>query len=164
MAGGLFLGMATVNHLYKSIKRVEVGIMQVLSQAVELGDSSYQITQFTATKGLRFFRMISKYAAPLIGLMSAKEGDGDAVSQAIEALMENLGDDKFDVLIKDMYNASGFVSQGDGQQPNFDFFFAGNYDKLITLITEIIKFNFGSVFQEGVFESLSAQMPAIQGQ
>ena len=134
--------------------------MLLESKVVELGDSSYQITQFTATKGLRFFRMVSKYLSPLIGLMGAKEGDGDAVSQAIESLMDNLGDDTFDTLVKDMVSASGFVGTG-GEQVKFDYFFAGEYGKLITLITEIVKFNFGSVFQEGVFENLSAQIPAI---
>ena len=134
--------------------------MHLESKSVELGDSSYQITQFTATKGIKFLRKASKYMSPLIGLMGAEKGDGDAVTQAIGALMDNLGNDEVDSLIKDMVTASGFVGM-DGQQIKFDYFFAGDYGKLITLLTEIAKFNFGSVFQEGVFENLNAQLPTI---
>ena len=134
--------------------------MLLESRTVELGDSSYQITQFTATKGLKFFRNLTKHASPLVGLMGAKEGDGDAVTKSIEALMDQLGDDKIDSLIKDMVTASGFVGL-DGQVPKFDYFFAGQYGKLITLITEIVKFNFEDVFQGGVFENLSAQIPTV---
>lgn len=136
--------------------------MLLESKNIELGGEDFQITQFTATKGVKFFRMITKYAGPLIGLMGAKQGDGDAVSVAIEALMENMDDDKIDKLIKDMIQSSAFVSV-DGQEPKFDYFFAGEYGKLISLLTEIVKFNFGSVFQSSAFESLSAQLPAAQG-
>ena len=134
--------------------------MHLESKTVELGDSSYQITQFTATKGLKFFRNIAKHVGPLVSLVGAKEGDGDAVTQAIESLMDQLGDDKIDSLIKDMVTASGFVGL-DGQVPTFDYFFAGQYGKLITLLTEIVKFNFEDVFQGGVFENLSAQIPTV---
>lgn len=131
------------------------------SKMIELGDDSFQITQFTATKGVKFFRMMTKYAGPLVGLMGAKSGDGDAVSSAINSLMDNLGDDKFDNLIKDMITSSGFV-KSDGTTVQFDYFFAGAYHHLIKLITEVVKFNYGTVFQEGALEDLGAQMQ-LQG-
>tara|TARA_R110000822_G_scaffold15369_10_gene53000 strand:+ start:1798 stop:2211 length:414 start_codon:yes stop_codon:yes gene_type:complete len=137
--------------------------MLLESKTVELNGSSYQITQFTATKGVKFFRKVSKYLSPLVGLMGAKDGDGDAVSQAIEALLDNLGDDSFDILVKELVTSSGFVGE-DGTQIKFDYFFAGNYGSLITLITEIVKFNYETVFQGGVFENLSAQIPMIVDQ
>ena len=137
--------------------------MLLESKTVELNGSSYQITQFTATKGVKFFRKVSKYLSPLVGLMGAKDGDGDAVSQAIDALLDNLGDDSFDILVKELVTSSGFVGE-DGTQIKFDYFFAGNYGSLITLITEIVKFNYETVFQGGVFENLSAQIPMIVDQ
>lgn len=132
--------------------------MLLESKTIQLGDEDFQITQFTATKGLKFFRLITKYAGPLIGLMGAKAGDGDAVNQAIEALMDNMDDDKIDSLIKDMITSSAFTPVI-GQPVKFDYFFAGEYGKLITLITEIVTYNFGSAFQSSVLENLSAQLP-----
>lgn len=131
------------------------------SKEIELDGESFQITQFTATKGVKFFRMTTKYLAPVVSLMGAEKGDTDAVNTAIESLMENLGDDKFDVLVKDMVTSSGFVGS-DGSQPKFDYFFAGAYHKLIKLITEIVTFNYGSVFQGSALEDLSAQIQ-LQG-
>jgi len=57
-----------------------------------------------------------------------------------------------------MVTSSGFVGS-DGKTVNFDFFFAGAYHKLISLITEIVKFNYGTVFQGSAFEDLSAHLP-----
>lgn len=128
------------------------------SKQIQLGDDSFQITQFTAGKGVRYFRLISKYTGPIIGLMGAKAGDGDAVNEAVNALLDNLDDDKIDKLIQEMIAASGFV-KSDGGEVRFDFYFAGAYDKLITLLVEIVKFNFGSVFQSSVLGNLSAQLP-----
>lgn len=131
--------------------------MLLESKFIELGEGSYQITQFTATKGLRFLRKITKYISPLVSLMGSEQGDKQAVTVAIESLMDNLGDDDLDKLIMEMVEASAFVSS-DGNPVKFDFFFAGDYGKLIKLITEIFNFNFESVFQEGVFGDLSAKM------
>jgi len=58
------------------------------STVIDLDGESFQITQFTATKGVKFFRMISKYAGPLLGLMGSEKGDSSAVNVAIEALVE----------------------------------------------------------------------------
>ncbi len=40
--------------------------MHLESKVIELGEGSFQITQFTATKGMKFFRKLAKYGGPLV--------------------------------------------------------------------------------------------------
>lgn len=114
----------------------------------------YTIAQFGATKGLTYLKQITKLIGPSFSeLFAGKDVDSkledvpDAgLTKAVELLVDGM--DKVDVekLIKDLLSNT----TKNGREINFDFEFAGKYDILFSLVMEVVKFNFGSVFTKSV--------------
>lgn len=134
--------------------------MSIESKDVLINESEYTITQFTASKGLRYLKQLIKILAPSFAALS--EGadvsnidvksaiqDGtiqtDGFSKAVNLLVENM--DKEDVveLIKSLVQGV----RKNNKDINFEFEFAGNYGELILVLVEVCKYNYSSVFQEG---------------
>lgn len=118
----------------------------------------YLIAQFGATKGLTYLKQITKLIGPSFSeLFAGKDVKQDAdgkfeeipeagLTKAVELLVDGM--DKVDVekLIKDLLSNT----TRNGREINFDFEFAGKYDVLFSLVMEVVKFNFGSVFTKSV--------------
>lgn len=121
--------------------------MKQTQKIVPINGEDFQLNLFPGGKGLRLLNKIRGIAIPALAELQkeANKGEeeaGDVIGVFISKVMEGM--DKVDVeaLVKELITS---VSK-DNMAINFDTEFAGEYDKLIALVKEVIMFNFGSVF------------------
>jgi hypothetical protein len=106
---------------------------------VTFKETDYLITQFSGTKGIKLFTQVSKLAAPVLSALYSQEG---SYLKAVEAFLLSIEEVDFEKLAKELMQG---VTKNN-MQINFDTEFAGNYDTLLTLMLEVVKLNFESVF------------------
>lgn len=114
------------------------------NKEVHVGGDTYLLTQFPATAGIRYQKKLAKVLLPAFAEFVKSQGAAGAspMGVAIEKIAENI--DQIDEdLIKEMIVKG--ASKG-SMSINFDFEFAGKYDKLLDLLKEIIEYNFSSLF------------------
>jgi len=125
--------------------------MVIEDKVLEIDGTEYRIQPFPAFKGLVILKKLTKIVGPSITtLVSSADGDGVDIAnaeKAIELLVENFEGEGVENLIKELINS---VSKG-GQPIQFDIEFMADYGKLLKLVTEVVKVNYGSVFQLGGF-------------
>ena len=123
--------------------------MIIEDKVIEVGGEEFRIQPFPAFKGLVYLKKLVKIVGP--SLASALGEDGEVkegslnLDKAIELLVQNFDGDGVETLIKDLIKS---VTKN-GQPLNFDIEFMADYGKLFKLLTEVIKVNYGSVFQYG---------------
>jgi hypothetical protein len=113
--------------------------MALKQKEVVIGGDVYLLQTIPATKGLKLLKQITKLVGPAFGELTKSEG---GVSQAIEKLIENLDQVEIEVLVKELCTSA----TKNKMTINFDYEFAGEYEKLFKLTKEIVEFNYGSVF------------------
>jgi len=125
--------------------------MVIEDKVLEIDGTEYRIQPFPAFKGLVILKKLTKIVGPsmttLLGSADAEGVDLANAEKAIELLVENFEGDGVELLIKDLINS---VSKN-GQPLQFDIEFMADYGKLLKLVTEVVKVNYGSVFQLGGF-------------
>lgn len=109
----------------------------IQQKVVTVRDTEYMLTHLPATKGVRILKHLGKLVGPAIG--SYQSG---GIPAAVEVLFSNIESVDVEALIKELV---GSASKG-SMAINFDMEFAGQYDKLMLLVQEVVEFNFGSVF------------------
>lgn len=120
-------------------------------KVVTIGTDEFRIQPFPAFRGLTILKKLTKIIGPsMTKLMSNVSPDGsevesDNLEKAIELLVENFDGDGVETLIKEMI---GSVTKN-GKPISFDLEFMADYGKLLKLVVEVIKLNYGSVFQQG---------------
>ena len=120
---------------------------------VTIGEDTYEIKAFPATKGIKLLKVLTKLVGPSMAtLYSSSECDSESsiVSKAVEMLVENLDDVQLDSFFKELLASTTKQSMA----LDFDNEFRANYGKLFKLIREVISLNFGNVFTEGGLEGL----------
>jgi len=130
--------------------------------------TTYQITLFPASKGLRVLKTLLSVVGPSLGAaFGGVSGTGkemtvnsDALGGAAQMLVENLDKVSIDEFVKDM--CKGVLVGGQELPGGFDNHFAGNYGALISVLTAIIRENYSSFFGESGFGSLSALVSKLQ--
>jgi hypothetical protein len=114
-------------------------------------ETEYRIQPFPAFKGLVILKKLTKILGPsmttLIGGSDGTEIDGSNIDKAIELLVENFDGDGVETLVRDLVKS---VTKN-GQPVAFDIEFMADYGKLLKLVAEIVKVNYGTVFQLGGF-------------
>lgn len=109
---------------------------------VDVKGESYLLTQFSATQGLKYQKILAKIILPAWAAAAQTSEEKPAMAALLEKVAENL--DQLDVgFIKE------FILAGSTKNTitiDFDNEFAGEYDKLYMLFFEIVRFNFGNVF------------------
>ena len=111
----------------------------------------FTISPFPAFKGLKYLKQITKIVGPSVAILFAEGGKDNVVEQlgspdkAVELLVQNFEGDSVENLIKELIKS---VTKN-GQELIFDLEFQADYGKLFKLITEVVKVNYGSVFQAG---------------
>ncbi len=106
---------------------------------VEINGNKYQITQFGAREGWKLGKHVAKIMLPVMSKYYSE--DGVDFGELMEAIAENL--DQLDDKTIDSLLSQTTVNK---YAINFDDHFAGNYATLLTLLWEIIIFNFSSIF------------------
>jgi hypothetical protein len=114
---------------------------------------SYVVQPIPAMKGLSYMRRLTKVlGASLAALFSQSQEEGDVeeagLQKAVELLVENMDKEDVEKLIVDLIS----TVLKDGKALNFNAEFTANYGILFKLLTEVIKVNFGSLFQLGAIE------------
>lgn len=98
----------------------------------------YEVDQFPARLGLQYKKEIADLVGPIF------KGNNDAeVGAAVSELISNLNYKKIEKLIFSLLSQT----LRDGQElngPNFDKFYAGNYDELFKALEFILEVNYSS--------------------
>lgn len=134
------------------------------SKDIIIGENEYTLQTFPANKGLIYLKQLVKILAPSFAAMAESSGkevtnmdvmtavsdasiQSDTLSRAVTLLVENM--DKEDVveLIQNLVKSC----RKNNKEINFNIDFAGNYGELLSLLVEVCKFNYSSVFQNGGF-------------
>lgn len=113
--------------------------MAIKQKTIIVNGSEYLITQMGALKGTRVLKELTKLAGPSF----TKLQDKGTVADALNALFEQLDKANVEGIMNELIAT---VTKGNGTSFNFDMEFAGEYDKLFTVLKEVVEFNFGSVF------------------
>tara|TARA_R110000803_G_scaffold13482_1_gene37862 strand:- start:12493 stop:12879 length:387 start_codon:yes stop_codon:yes gene_type:complete len=117
---------------------------------LEIDGETFRIAPFPAFKGLVYLKKLTKIVGPSIATMFGGEeatelADLSSAEKAVELLVQNFDGDGVETLIKDLVAS---VTKN-GQPLVFDIEFQANYGKLLKLVVEVVKVNYGSVFQLG---------------
>ncbi len=126
--------------------------MVIEDKVLTIEGEEFRVSPLPAFKGLVYLKKLTKIIGPSIAAAfgtdeekaKLEEGSFD-VKSAVELLVENFDDDSVEVLIRDFMKT---VTKN-GQPINFDIEFMADYGKLFKLVTEVVKVNYGSVFQLG---------------
>ena len=118
----------------------------IRQKTVTIQGEEYLISTMPATKGLKLLKQLTKLIGPafseLIKSGGVQDNNINPVSVAMEKLFDNLDSVDVETLIKELVST---VSKG-SIAVNFDMEFSGDYGKLLTLVKEVVEFNYGSVF------------------
>lgn len=109
----------------------------IQQKTVSVRGTDYMLTHLPATKGVRVLKQLGKLVGPAIGSYQSA-----GIPAAIAVLFDNIESVDVETLIKELVGSASKGSMG----INFDMEFAGEYDKLMLLVQEVVEFNFGSVF------------------
>lgn len=115
---------------------------------ITIEGEDFGITPIPATKGLGYMRRLTKLLGPSItALFSAADEESsvemDGLQKAVNLLVENMDKEDVTQLIIELIR----TVHKNGQSINFDMEFTGNYQKLFLILAEVLKVNFGSLFQ-----------------
>jgi len=127
---------------------------------VIVGDKEYSIPMFTTSKGLLYLKQLTKVIVPsFVALSEGAEQSvdlqdpnnatlqSDNLLKAANLLVENMDKEDIVELIKNLVKGV----RVDNKELNFEMDFAGNYGELLSVLTQVIKYNFSSVFPNGGF-------------
>lgn len=138
--------------------------MALEKQSKQIGDYTYEVTQFDAIKGRRVFVRLSNLLGPAFSEMKS-ENDGN---KAIGKLLENLKEVDLDYFC-DAFAECTEVGGGDfaeGKTPKlkaiFGLHFAGKYFAMFEWLTFALEVNYQSFFDEAG-PLLAARLAASQG-
>jgi hypothetical protein len=128
--------------------------MIIQDHEVVINDETFLIQPFPAFKGLVNLKKLVKIVGPSMTSLFNAESDVAVdsietanISKAVSLLVENFEDGDVENLIRDLVKS---VSK-DGNPINFDTEFMADYGKLLSLVIEVVKANYSSVFQLGGF-------------
>lgn len=116
--------------------------MAITRKVVTIGEDTYEIQAFVATKGIRIFKTLAKLIGPSLKALSEAKDEDAASMQAITALMESMDDVAVDELMQQLMSG---VTKGN-MALNFETEFMADYGKLVKLAQEVVALNWGSLF------------------
>lgn len=135
--------------------------MSIRTTQFTAGQTTYDISPFTASRGLsllqRLLKVIGPAAAAAIGSsLESEDGAAEietaAFGSAVELLMKGLGEEDLAQLVQDLISDCTIK----GQPIAFETQYAGNYGELSRVLLEVLKVNYSSFFAGSDFASLVA--------
>lgn len=109
---------------------------------IHLGEKKYTIKMYSPTKATKVLpRLLKLLGGPLVEILNENNGSEiDKVSKALMSLGENLNEDEFESLIKELMGAVIF----EGQPVNtiYDVHFDDGIASVFILAGEVIKWNY----------------------
>lgn len=116
--------------------------MAITYKEINIDGVDYEISAFSATKGIRVFKTLGKLIGPALKSLSDATDAEDASVKAITSLLQSMDDVAVEELMKDLMSC---VSKGKvGIQ--FETEFQADYGKLVKLAQEVVNLNYGSLF------------------
>lgn len=113
------------------------------TKEITIKDNKYQITQFGGRQGLRLGKKVAKVMLPALAA-AYKEGSAEpSLGDLLKAAAGHL-DDIDEKTIEELLS----LTTKNKFAIDFDNEFAGDYGTLLTLLWEVISFNFADFLQE----------------
>jgi transcriptional regulator NrdR family protein len=103
---------------------------------------TFRIQQLPARKGVKIFLTVSKILASCAGSLNKENIMKSNVESLASHIFDNLDDEKTSEMVCNMVSSSIVFPLN----LNFDLYFAGKYDSLFKIVFEILKFNYGNLF------------------
>jgi len=117
--------------------------MQATTQIV-VKDKTYTIRMFSPTRATKLFAKLVKLAGPALATMAdfdpKKGNEVELLSKALMVLAQNLDENQFDVLLKELLNGAVFENQT--VDVMFDTHFVGGISSAFLVAAEVIKHNY----------------------
>ena len=123
---------------------------------------TYKITNFPASKGVKYFKQLMKIVGPSIASLAADEAtadleegmvDASSLETAVQLLVENMDKGDIEALIKNLVSEVVYVDPNLSERmevsKTFDMHFSGEYGALFSLLMAVVKENYSSLFQSG---------------
>lgn len=111
---------------------------------ITVGENQYTIKMFSPTRATKLFaKLVKLMGAPLALMADGKKEDaqlGEMLSKAMMALAQNLDEDQFDVLLKELL--AGAVYENQPLDTIYDKHFSGGIMNAFLLAGEVIKYNY----------------------
>ncbi|CEF89176.1 hypothetical protein [Pseudomonas phage vB_PaeM_PAO1_Ab17] len=114
--------------------------------SIEINGDRFLITSMPATTGLTHLKMLTKLLGPALAEAGAgsKEGAGSLdIATLVGKVITRIDEVEVEKMIIGMMTS---VSKNN-MEINFNEEFSADFGKLFQLVTEVVKLNFGSVFQ-----------------
>lgn len=127
-----------MNH-QQEIKEKQVNLDK--QKIVHIGDTSYLISPFLTSKGLRIKAKIIKYCGSSLAQAMGAE-DESTILELIATVFTDMSEDQYVELIKEIL--SGVTKNN--MPVDFENEFQLNYGNLFKLIKEVLEFNYRDVF------------------
>ncbi|QMV49879.1 MAG: hypothetical protein [Mu-like cryoconite phage AB09] len=112
------------------------------TRTVEVDGATFEVTQFSATKGMKLLTRLTRILGePLSVLMADENAEVQkALPEAVKSLITRLDEDEVVDTVKQLL--TGVRLRGEGEL-QFDTFFAGKFGMLFKLLKEIIMVQYG---------------------
>ena len=120
---------------------------------------TYKITNFPASKGLKYFKQLMKVVGPSLAALAADDGEEEgmvavsSIEGAVKLLVENMDKGDIEALIKNLVSEVVYVDPSLSERmevsKTFDMHFAGEYGALFGLLMAVVRENYSSLFQGG---------------
>lgn len=124
--------------------------MALESQSRQIGEFSYEVTQFGAKLGNRVLLKVVKSVAPLFMAAAAAGNLKDIDVEGVTSAIAGISEDDFEWLVEQFAGATS-VQVGD-QAPSlkkvYDLHFAGRYLDELAWLSFAIEVNYGPFFQD----------------
>jgi len=117
-----------------------------------IGENTYTVTQFAATKSLKMLHRVGKYiSAPLSKLASEikpgstvmnSEITTETLGKAVQAFFESCDENTFEQTVKDLLTST----TRNGKPINFDLDFCGSIGELLKVLAFVLEVNYKDFF------------------
>lgn len=111
-------------------------------KTINLEGQDYLITAFPATRGWKYAKQLIKVLGPAWAEIAKAQNEEEAIASAVATLADKMDTVNIDQLLQDLITG---VSKN-SVAINFDMEFSANYGLLFSLLQEVVKLNYGSVF------------------
>lgn len=113
-------------------------------KTITVNEKQYTIKMFSPTRSTKLFaKLVKLMGAPFALMADGKKEDakiGEMLSKAMMALAENLNEDQFEILLKELL--SGAIYENQPVDTIFDKHFSGGISGAFLLAGEVIKYNY----------------------
>lgn len=120
-------------------------LRQLAWKEVTLGEKTYTITKFPATKGIKYSKLVAKMLKPIFDKMASASAETNGEGGVLMSDLIGIFLDQFDNIDENVLK--NMVMEATGMSSDtFEYEFSGSFMTLYQLIQEIVTFNFPDLF------------------